>query len=800
MNIDKTQSSFSSGIISEELFSRLDFSKTQSGLKQCENFITRTAGGVKYRTGTKFISEVKHSDKNTRLIPYSLRTGLGFCLEFGDKYIRFIKNGEYVLSGGVPYEVVTTYSEADLDKIKYISSSKGLFLVHNNYKPMVLKRISDNNWSLTELNFNPDVLQPTSIMIAQQGYLSNDQTTYPRVDFSEWKYAVSFTDKDGHEGLPIESSAFTNDISIALQSMKVGVECPTSDDKWNTIDKINFYRSNKGELAFLYSVSASDVKTATTFSTSTTNGSTGRWQKKESTGTVTSGSGAYTFPTFNGFVLNDINLAVDASRLTKSEFEGFSANDYPSAVAIWNQRLVLGGTVSKPTTLWFSRIGDYEDFTNTYLQASNESMELTLNSVDLDVINDLVPFDDLFVFTQTKVWRVVGSSATNMTAYIESYSGTAGLSPHCSKKSVLYIESSNNAIYNFAYVNDEGGYTGRNLTLLCRDLFDGYVLQDISFKNTPMPILYSVRNDGKMVEMTYEREENVYGWHIHSTDGKFLKVCCIDEIIEDKVYVIVERNGKKYVELFQKELLTGEGINESWYLDCATRVISATDIYAWVNGDIALYTESTTPSVGDLTITAEYDDGDEITDYDNVENTITVDEVVYTRDSSKDMPAQTIDQVTGLTRFAGQKVSVMADGNFYENMEVDNSGVLELEKDAANVLVGLSYRGIIETLPFEYHTDDDSYSVGINRRQVSITINYKDTRGICYGTDINKLYEIKPYTQSTYGRNIPLSTDNLHVPLSDSYDIRRTVLIVQKTPFPVFIRNVTLEINYGEKN
>ena len=76
----------------------------------------------------------------------------------------------------------------------------------------------------------------------------------------------------------------------------------------------------------------------------------------------------------------------------------------------------------------------------------------------------------------------------------------------------------------------------------------------------------------------------------------------------------------------------------------------------------------------------------------------------------------------------------------------------------------------------------------------------KDTRGIKYGTDVNKLSAIKPYTQSTYGRNIPLMTENIPLPLRDSYKMNSSVVIIQDTPFPAFIRNLTLETQYGNKN
>ena len=70
VNINNTQSSFSGGIISTELFSRLDFSKVLTGLKQCDNFAVRPAGGVVYRAGTKYVADAKYNDKNVALIPF----------------------------------------------------------------------------------------------------------------------------------------------------------------------------------------------------------------------------------------------------------------------------------------------------------------------------------------------------------------------------------------------------------------------------------------------------------------------------------------------------------------------------------------------------------------------------------------------------------------------------------------------------------------------------------------------------------------------------------------------------------
>ena len=70
-----------------------------------------------------------------------------------------------------------------------------------------------------------------------------------------------------------------------------------------------------------------------------------------------------------------------------------------------------------------------------------------------------------------------------------------------------------------------------------------------------------VRNDGVLLGLTYAKEHQVYGWHKHITDGKFLSSACIsDGDFDNEVYFVIEReiNGqtKKYIEKFSRRIDT----------------------------------------------------------------------------------------------------------------------------------------------------------------------------------------------------------------------------------------------------
>lgn len=90
-----SQRSFSSGEISPSLHSRVDLVSYANGLRLCKNFFVQRHGGASNRPGTKFIGKTKEDDKIVRLIPFIFNTAQTYMLEFGDTYMRVIRNDQY---------------------------------------------------------------------------------------------------------------------------------------------------------------------------------------------------------------------------------------------------------------------------------------------------------------------------------------------------------------------------------------------------------------------------------------------------------------------------------------------------------------------------------------------------------------------------------------------------------------------------------------------------------------------------------------------------------------------------------
>jgi len=91
------QRSFAGGEITPALYARVDQTKYAYGLRTLRNFFVMRHGGAANRPGTKFVREVKDSNRKTVLKPFVFNEQDTYILEFGHKYLRFIRDGGLLL-------------------------------------------------------------------------------------------------------------------------------------------------------------------------------------------------------------------------------------------------------------------------------------------------------------------------------------------------------------------------------------------------------------------------------------------------------------------------------------------------------------------------------------------------------------------------------------------------------------------------------------------------------------------------------------------------------------------------------
>lgn len=91
------KTSFAGGEWAPILYSRSDLERYKTAVRTMRNMFIHPQGAVSNRGGTEFIVEVKDSAKQTRLIPFQFSVEQGYILEFGEQYMRVIKDGGQVI-------------------------------------------------------------------------------------------------------------------------------------------------------------------------------------------------------------------------------------------------------------------------------------------------------------------------------------------------------------------------------------------------------------------------------------------------------------------------------------------------------------------------------------------------------------------------------------------------------------------------------------------------------------------------------------------------------------------------------
>lgn len=104
------QTSFTAGEISPSLYGHCDLARFHIAASTLRNMFVSYRGGAYSRAGTKFVVRSKQSIVSgtpPRVIPFQFNINQGYCLEFGDQYMRVIYQGAPVLEAAIAISNVT---------------------------------------------------------------------------------------------------------------------------------------------------------------------------------------------------------------------------------------------------------------------------------------------------------------------------------------------------------------------------------------------------------------------------------------------------------------------------------------------------------------------------------------------------------------------------------------------------------------------------------------------------------------------------------------------------------------------
>ena len=241
---------------------------------------------------------------------------------------------------------------------------------------------------------------------------------------------------------------------------------------------------------------------------------------------------------------------------------------YPRTVTFHQGRLFFGGSKSRPSTIWGSKVGLFFDFKSVE-GLDDDAVEATLDTNTFNAIVDMISGRDLQIFTSGGEFAVIQEGLTPITPTsfflsTTSRNGTKeGVRVKQLESGVLFIQRQGKQLAEIAYSDTFLTYVTSKISLLSGHLLKGPKRMDLrrSVNTDENDLLFIVNeDDGSMAVFSLLRSQNVIAASEFTTIGSYLDVG-VD--ITD-IYIITERddNGtdKYYVEVFEENLLTDSAV------------------------------------------------------------------------------------------------------------------------------------------------------------------------------------------------------------------------------------------------
>lgn len=519
---------------------------------------------------------------------------------------------------------------------------------------------------------------------------------------------------------------------------------------------------------------------------------------------------------------------------------GKASGTYPSLCTYFQQRRVFAASLNKPDTYWMSQPGLFNNMDSSIPVTDGDSITGTPWALQVNGIQFMVPMPGgLVVLTGKGAWQLSGGSSaaitpSNQSAVPQAYNGCNSLvQPIQNNFDIIYVQAKGSIVRDLAYNFFTNIYTGTDLTVLSNHLFTDKTIVQWAWCEEPYKFIWVVRDDGILLCLTYLKEQEVYSWTRHDTDGLFISVCSVTEPPVDAAYFIVQRHIQGgwvyYVERMDDRVWNS--IDDVFCVDAGLRNS--------VNFPEAILT-ITHASGGNIPFTASAP----VFTADNVNDIIRVDggqyqvvsfidttsitckaivpltEIIPNNLDGRPLPAQPgswsistpITMVTGLNHLEGEEVTILSDGGVIPNQEVIN-GSITLPFSASNIVVGLPYTCQVQTL----YIDHPSQSGGTTQNQrkliQSIGLICETSRGLQIGSD-----QIDASTQPNYatvdwvdmseqkdrnmfvnaGQAIPLFTGQSYKNVNSSWRVTGQIAVQQVYPLPANILSVIAYWNTGD--
>lgn len=524
---------------------------------------------------------------------------------------------------------------------------------------------------------------------------------------------------------------------------------------------------------------------------------------------------------------------------------------YPDNVSIFRNRLVL----SAGGKLYFSRAGKMLDF-NQY-DGSGQVVADCAITVDIPArqkvsVEWMVAKETLVISSKMGIFECSEETLTeafgpgNIKIWMVSTSGAASVNPILIDSDIFYVLRGGKRLHRLA--QSGSGWVSLDVSVIS-DHLGKYGFTELAWQNEPWKVLWTVTGDGRLIGMTWNREQDVWAWHPHeSGDAEFRGVACIPAPSGDiddvwlassrfpDQSLVLSRSRIGYIELMADAHQVGGDLRDAIYCDLSRSFagdglaggpfgydMSLTGGTAWDSSELLNLTRNgfviiaapatfAATDVGSVIRALETEIGPDLNRmvkeggaYADLE----IEEYVSPT-QVKVRPRSVIpaslrnfaawqfrrNSVTAL-HLAGRTVDVLVDGSAHPQVVAGSDGRVQLQAHHNRVTVGIPCPAIIKTMRIEGGATEGT-SQGQIKRIDHVVTRLHESVGIKAGPDEDR-------TQSETFRRpsdpmdgpVPAFDGDLRIPFKSGSTTDGYVVVMNDQPLPLTIISMVAEVTTG---
>lgn len=497
---------------------------------------------------------------------------------------------------------------------------------------------------------------------------------------------------------------------------------------------------------------------------------------------------------------------------------------YPRAIAFHEERLTFAGNLDQPLTLWFSRISDYEDLTTGVFATS--ALNYTLASDKVFAIRWLVSHTRLLIGTSGDEWQIGGNKVDepiapdNVQAKRQSTYGSEDIQAILINNVVMFVQRGGRKLREMAYDYQTEVFISPDMSIMAEHITKTGIV-DMLFQQNPYPILWCVRTDGKLIGFTYEKEQQVFAWHIHEISDALVKnIAVIPNENSDELWANLYREDKhavsendRAIERFSPIAIPDVNTGLT-YLDSSLEFDGGDPVDIGELGQTA-----NTPFAFDIAghgfanldkirVIAHPDFPTEAAAFPFLLQVFTVRNVAGdafdiwneanssawdSTDPNHDFDFDYLqfevvtNSVSGLSNLLNRTIGIHADDIPRDEVLVSAAGVVELGQYYNKVLAGTSFTSILKPMNLESDLADGA-SQGRRKRITELLVSFHNTVGGIIETDkgIAQVLDFRK-VGDVMNDPIPLFSGYKKVDYDDGYDKKKGITIKQEDSLPMTV-------------